>query len=97
MFVPLTFDPSFRPFLNDLAQFQSTKDLEGSGLYRKLKPDIERIRPMCGTRNLFRGFPPARIRRGPFGLLRGTLNVECASIPSSSAFATVKTSAVPMC
>jgi endonuclease/exonuclease/phosphatase family metal-dependent hydrolase len=43
MFVPLTFDPSFRPFLNDLAQFQSTKDLEESGLYRKLKPEIERI------------------------------------------------------
>src|SRR6185369_14327542 len=43
MFVPLTFDPSFRPFLSDLAQFQSTKDLEESGLYRKLKPEIERI------------------------------------------------------
>jgi endonuclease/exonuclease/phosphatase family metal-dependent hydrolase len=43
MFVPQTFDPSFRPFLNDLAQFQSTKDLEESGLYRQLKPEIERI------------------------------------------------------
>jgi len=29
------------PFLNDLARFESTKELERSTLYRQLKPDIE--------------------------------------------------------
>src|SRR5689334_21806593 len=43
MFAPLTFDQSFRPFLDDLARFQSTKELEDSILYRKLKPDFERL------------------------------------------------------
>jgi endonuclease/exonuclease/phosphatase family metal-dependent hydrolase len=43
MFVPLSFDQTFRPFLEDLARFDSTKELEDSSLYRKLKPDIERV------------------------------------------------------
>src|SRR5690349_17051346 len=43
MFVPLTFDQSFRPFLDDLARFQSTKELEDSTLFRKLKPEFERL------------------------------------------------------
>jgi endonuclease/exonuclease/phosphatase family metal-dependent hydrolase len=43
MFAPLTFDQSFRPFLEDLARFDSTKQLEDSTLYRKLKPEFERL------------------------------------------------------
>jgi endonuclease/exonuclease/phosphatase family metal-dependent hydrolase len=43
MFVPLAFDQSFRPFLNDLARFGSTRELEGSALYRKLRPEFERV------------------------------------------------------
>ncbi len=43
MFVPLTFDQSFRPFLNELARFDSTRDLEESSVYKKVKPDIDRV------------------------------------------------------
>ena len=43
MFVPLSFDQSFRPYLQELARFENTQDLETSALYRKLKPDFERI------------------------------------------------------
>src|SRR5262245_31598161 len=43
MFAPLTFDQNFRPFLDDLARFDSTKELEDSSLYRKLKPEFERV------------------------------------------------------
>ena len=43
MFVPLSFDQSFRPYLQELARFENTQDLETSALYRKLKPDLERI------------------------------------------------------
>src|SRR5688572_23791060 len=42
MFVPLTFDQSFRPFLQELARFETTRELENSIVYRKLKADIER-------------------------------------------------------
>jgi len=43
MVLPLTFDQRFRPCLDDLARFDSTKQLEGSSLYRKFKPDIDRL------------------------------------------------------
>lgn len=43
MSVPLTFDQSFRPFLNELARFESTKELEASNLYRKLRLDFDRV------------------------------------------------------
>src|SRR5262245_49354789 len=43
MVVPLTFDYTFRPFLPELARFESTRELESSKLYRKLKPDIDRV------------------------------------------------------
>jgi endonuclease/exonuclease/phosphatase family metal-dependent hydrolase len=43
MSAPLTFQSSFRPFLNDLARFESTSDLEGSSLYGKLKVDIDEV------------------------------------------------------
>src|SRR5262245_55882289 len=43
MFVPLTFDQSFRPFLQELARFDNTKDLEMSALYRNLKPDFQQM------------------------------------------------------
>src|SRR5689334_10215619 len=51
MFAPLTFDPNFRPFLNDLARFQSTKELEDSSLYQKLKPQFDSIlnQVWCGS------------------------------------------------
>jgi len=39
----LLFDQSFRPYLQELARFGSTKQLEGSVLYRKLKRDIDTI------------------------------------------------------
>jgi endonuclease/exonuclease/phosphatase family metal-dependent hydrolase len=43
MVVPLTFDYTLRPLLPELARFQSTRELESSKLYRKLKPDIDRV------------------------------------------------------
>jgi endonuclease/exonuclease/phosphatase family metal-dependent hydrolase len=43
MFVPLSLDHSFRPFLPELARFQTTQELEQSQLYQKLKPKIERV------------------------------------------------------
>jgi len=43
MFVPLSYDRSFRPFLSDLARFDSSKELEDSSLYKKLKPEIDRV------------------------------------------------------
>jgi endonuclease/exonuclease/phosphatase family metal-dependent hydrolase len=52
MFVPLSFDQSFRPFLEDLARFDSTKELEDSSLYRKLKPEIERVLSHVWTEEL---------------------------------------------
>ena len=41
--VPLTFDPSFRPFLQELACFENTRELEESNVYGELKPHIEQI------------------------------------------------------
>ena len=41
MFVPLTFDQTFRPFLQELARFETTRELEDSVVYRKLKAEIE--------------------------------------------------------
>ena len=43
MFLPLAFDETVRPFLQDLARFETIEQLERSGLYRKLKPDIDRV------------------------------------------------------
>jgi endonuclease/exonuclease/phosphatase family metal-dependent hydrolase len=44
MFIPLTFEPnSIRPFLAELARFQSTQELEDSSLFQKMKPDIDRV------------------------------------------------------
>jgi endonuclease/exonuclease/phosphatase family metal-dependent hydrolase len=43
MFVPLTFDESLRPFLQKLALFETTQELEQSSIYRDLKPDIDRV------------------------------------------------------
>ena len=43
MFVPLTFDHTFRPFLAELARCESTRELESSRLYQKLRPDIDRV------------------------------------------------------
>src|SRR5437773_740834 len=34
---------SFHPFIRELARFESTRELEGSDLYRKLKTDIESL------------------------------------------------------
>ena len=52
MFVPLSFDQSFRPYLQELARFENTKDLETSALYRKLKPDFERVLSHVGDEEL---------------------------------------------
>jgi endonuclease/exonuclease/phosphatase family metal-dependent hydrolase len=43
MFLPLAFDQTVRPFLQDLARFETFGELERSGLYWKLKPDIDRV------------------------------------------------------
>src|SRR5262245_44849300 len=43
MFLPLAFDQTVRPFLQELARFETIEQLERSGLYRKLKPDIDRV------------------------------------------------------
>jgi endonuclease/exonuclease/phosphatase family metal-dependent hydrolase len=39
----LTFDYSFRRFLDDFGRFENTRDLEASRLYRKVQPDIDRV------------------------------------------------------
>ena len=36
-------DQPFRPFLEDFARFQNTRELEGSDLYQKVKPEIDRL------------------------------------------------------
>src|SRR5262245_31011291 len=43
MFAPLAIDQTIRPFLPDLERFETVQELERSGLYRKLKPDIDRL------------------------------------------------------
>ena len=43
MSVRLTFDQSFRPFLLELARFETTRELEQSSIYGKLRPDIDRV------------------------------------------------------
>lgn len=39
----MTFEYSFRKFLDDFARFESTGDLESFPLYQKTKPEIERV------------------------------------------------------
>src|SRR5947209_2181506 len=41
--VPLMFEQTFRPVLGELARYGSTRELERSSLYRKLKSDIDQI------------------------------------------------------
>src|SRR5215468_12028296 len=43
MSVPLSFDESVWPFLQKLARFETTRELERSSLYRELKPDLDLI------------------------------------------------------
>jgi len=43
MFAPLTFHQTLRPAFSDLARFNTTRELESSSLYRKLKTDIDRV------------------------------------------------------
>ena len=43
MSVPLSFDQSLRPFLDKLARFETTRELERSSLYRELKPELDRL------------------------------------------------------
>src|SRR5262245_45693404 len=43
MFVPLAFEQSLRPYLHELARFETVQELERSSVYRKLKPDIDRV------------------------------------------------------
>jgi endonuclease/exonuclease/phosphatase family metal-dependent hydrolase len=43
MFVPLTFDESFRRLLQQFARFETTRELENSSIYRKVKPEIDRV------------------------------------------------------
>jgi endonuclease/exonuclease/phosphatase family metal-dependent hydrolase len=59
MFVPLSFDQSFRPYLQELARFENTKDLETSTLYRKLKPNLERILSHVWYEELVTATPPS--------------------------------------
>ena len=39
----MTFDYSFRQFLDDFARFENTRDLEASRLYQKVRPEIDRV------------------------------------------------------
>ena len=39
----MKFDQPFRPLLEDFGRFNSIQELEGSLLYQKTKPDIDRI------------------------------------------------------
>src|SRR5262245_15382985 len=59
MFVPLSFDQSFRPYLQELARFENTKDLETSAVYRKLKPEFERILAHVWHEELVTADPPS--------------------------------------
>jgi endonuclease/exonuclease/phosphatase family metal-dependent hydrolase len=60
MRVPLTFDQPFRPFLQEFARFNTTHELESSSLYRKLKPDIDRVLEHVWQEELADGPPPGR-------------------------------------
>ena len=41
MFSPQTFNQSLRPHLQDLARFETTKELEASAIYGRLRPNVE--------------------------------------------------------
>src|SRR4051794_22543008 len=43
MLAPWTFDQTFRPYLQELARFETTKDLEESTIYGKLRTGIEGV------------------------------------------------------
>jgi len=43
MFVPLAFEQTLRPYLQELARFETVQELERSSVYRKLKPDIDGV------------------------------------------------------
>src|SRR5215475_3126308 len=43
MFVPLAFEQTLRPYLQELARFETMQELERSSVYRKLKPEIDRV------------------------------------------------------
>ncbi len=43
MSLPLTFDPTFRPFLQELARFENLQELERSSLYIQLRPEFDRV------------------------------------------------------
>jgi endonuclease/exonuclease/phosphatase family metal-dependent hydrolase len=43
MFVPLAFEQTLRPYLQELARFETVQELERSSVYRKLKPDVDRV------------------------------------------------------
>jgi len=43
MFVPLAFEQTLRPYLRELARFETMQELERSSVYRKLKLDIDRV------------------------------------------------------
>src|SRR5262245_61402727 len=85
MSLPLPLETAFRPFLGDLARFDSTRELEDSQLYRKLRAEIERVLSHVWCEDLAPPRPPAgsairavawNIERGirldeVIGLLRG--------------------------
>lgn len=43
MLLPLAFDQNFRRILDDFTRFETTRELEGSSLYRRVKPEIDSI------------------------------------------------------
>jgi endonuclease/exonuclease/phosphatase family metal-dependent hydrolase len=74
MFVPLTFDPRFRPFLPALARFDSTRQLEESSIYRRLQPEIEQVLDHVWQENLTLTTPehrPDEIRAVAWNIERG--------------------------
>src|SRR5262245_38093088 len=73
MSAPLTFYPSFRPFLNDLARFENTRDLESSSLYETLKTDIDSVLSRVWQEDLAAPMPAAEdgIRAVAWNIERG--------------------------
>jgi endonuclease/exonuclease/phosphatase family metal-dependent hydrolase len=69
----MTLEQTLRPYLQELAGFKHTKELERSDLYRKLKPDIDRVLGSVWHEGLATPYPTAGkvIRAGAWNIERG--------------------------
>src|SRR5262249_50847023 len=71
--ITVTFEQDFRPYLSELARFETTRELERSSLFRKLKPSIECVLSHVWLEELIQGTPTASdsIRAVAWNIERG--------------------------